>query len=335
MCNLGPEKFLEDKDLLYMMRLLPTFQHPHLMPVVFAQSSETSGIAVRFFHEKGTLRDLICKAKPQMHYMKKYCGPKERIGLHMPDIKLFGRQILEVLQYLHDKGLYYGHLHAGNVIIDGKRAHLLDIENCMLGLPSVYRPYFTSFKKIQTLEAVDVYCFGQLLYEMAFGEQLFLATCNSFHPQCSPTLRSVLESILTSEACKNGLPSFKDLLSHPFFSEPVPLLGDKPQVKIPSKLKELVQSAKSQMEHRLREEQKVIHQYQRLSKAKAFHMSEEEKKKRRKSKKKEKTQVHVLDENGTRMYNGSPAAIHDHEDSILPDGSSVSYVTESTPDNAS
>lgn len=93
--------------------------------------------------------------------------------------------------------------------------------------------------------------------------------------------------------------------------------SEKPQVKIPSKLKEALHEAKAAMEKRLREEQKIVsliaalqlkqftfyayttfklwnivlqyHQQKRLSKAQAFHMSDEEKKKRRQSKK-----VHML-----------------------------------------
>ena len=39
------------------------------------------------------------------------------------------------------------------------------------------------------MESIDVYCFGHMLYEMAFGERLPTATCDNFHPECSPVLR--------------------------------------------------------------------------------------------------------------------------------------------------
>lgn len=132
------------------------------------------------------------------------------------------------------------------------------------------------FKNIlQTLELIDVYCFGHLLYEMTFGTQLNEPTCDSFPLSCPAQIRefmlfsyilcsycknvklirklywwfpfsspfleqgmpekdlyfalcevkkvvpwpccagSVLESILTTEACKNGLPQVSDLLLHP------------------------------------------------------------------------------------------------------------------------
>ena len=36
----------------------------------------------------------------------------------------------------------------------------------------------------QTVEAIDVYCFGHILYEMAFGKQLNSATCEYFSSEC-------------------------------------------------------------------------------------------------------------------------------------------------------
>lgn len=65
-----------------------------------------------------------------------------------------------------------GHLHSGNILIENNRVKLIDIENGVLGVPSYYRPYFMQHKKICTLEAIDVYCFGHVLYEMAIGSPL-------------------------------------------------------------------------------------------------------------------------------------------------------------------
>nr|XP_022297327.1 PX domain-containing protein kinase-like protein isoform X2 [Crassostrea virginica] len=291
-CGFGPDKYIPEKELNAIMKLLPTIQHPNISPVVFSTTTESGGLAIRAFQEKGTLRDAVCKCKPKNHFLKKYANPKSCTTLDLNAVKIVGKQILEALKFLHEKGLPYGHLHAGNVIMDGGNCRLLDLENWLLGLPSYYRAFFTQFKKINTCELIDVYCFGQLLYEMAYGRQLFAPTCDSFPPNSPPEIRSVLESILSPEACKGGLPSVENLLSHPFFSGVSLPPSDKPVLKIPSKLKEAIKNAKEQMEKRLKEEQKIINQLKRLSKAKEFHMSEEEKKKRRKSKKK------ALQENG-------------------------------------
>lgn len=85
--------------------------------------------------------------------------------------------------------LIAGHLHPGNVIVDNDRVKLLDIENGVLGVPSFYRPYFVQHKKINTLHALDVYCFGHTLYEMTFGSPLHESVAESYPNSC-PTLLS-------------------------------------------------------------------------------------------------------------------------------------------------
>ncbi|XP_055999127.1 PX domain-containing protein kinase-like protein isoform X2 [Ostrea edulis] len=296
----GPDKYIPEKELSAIMKLLPTIQHPHICPVTFSTTTESGGLTIRAFLEKGSLRDTICKCKPKNHFLKKYANPKSYSTLDLNAVKIVGKQILEALKFLHEKGLPYGNLHAGNVVLEGGNCRLLDLENWLLGLPSYYRSFFTQFKKINTCELIDVYCFGQLLYELLYGKQLLTASCDSFPPSSPPEIRSVLESILSSEACKGGLPTIEDLLSHPFFAGVTLPPTDKPVLKIPSKLKEAIKTAKENTERRLKEEQKIINQIKRLSKAKQFHMSEEEKKKRRKSKKK------AMQENGETS--GEPSA---------------------------
>ncbi|KAL8597509.1 hypothetical protein ACOMHN_047736 [Nucella lapillus] len=283
----GPDKFILDKELCALMRVLPNIKHPNIFPTEFATANETGGLVIRPLHEAGSLRDMICRCRPKGHYLRKYGNPKVVTALDMMQVQNFGRQILDTLKFLHDKGFPYGHLHAGNVaVVGGTTCCLLDIENWMLGVPSYYRSFYTQYKKIQTLEMIDVYCFGHLLYEMTFGHQLTTPVCDTLPQSCPAQIRSVLESILTPEAVKNGLPQVSDLLLHPLFSSVVPQVSEKPVLKVPSRLKECVRNARQEVEMRLREEQKVIHQVRRISKAKEFHMSEEEKKKRRKSRKK-------------------------------------------------
>lgn len=96
-------------------------------------------------------------------------------------------------------------------------------------------------------------------------------------------LESVLESILSSEACKSGLPSIESLLKHKFFSTVyVPLLpDDKAHLKIPCSTKEHLKNAVVQMEERLKEEQKMVRSQKRLVKVQEMMSSEEEKKKQR------------------------------------------------------
>lgn len=80
-----------------------------------------------------------------------------------------------------------GHIHAGNVIIVDGFARLLDVENFVLGVPSFYRPFFLQLSKISTVEHIDVYSFGHLLYEMSMGFPLQESIAR--HPiECSESL---------------------------------------------------------------------------------------------------------------------------------------------------
>uniref|UniRef100_A0A8B9Z3P5 PX domain-containing protein kinase-like protein n=1 Tax=Bos mutus grunniens TaxID=30521 RepID=A0A8B9Z3P5_BOSMU len=263
------------------IKLLPSCLHPYIYRVTFATANESSALLIRMFNEKGTLKDLIYKAKPKDPFLKKYCNPKKVQGLELQQIKTYGRQVLEVLKFLHDKGFPYGHLHTSNVMLDGDTCRLLDLENSLLGLPSFYRSYFSQFRKINTLESVDVHCFGHLLYEMTYGRPPDSVPVDSFPPAPSMAVVAVLESTLSCEACKNGMPTVSRLLQMPLFSDVLLTTSEKPQFKIPTKLKEALRIAKECIEKRLIEEQKQIHQHRRLTRAQSHHGSEEERKRRK------------------------------------------------------
>uniref|UniRef100_A0A672KY25 PX domain-containing protein kinase-like protein n=1 Tax=Sinocyclocheilus grahami TaxID=75366 RepID=A0A672KY25_SINGR len=261
--DLGPDKFLSDKDLLSAVKLLPTLSHSNIAPVSFATTSESSALVIRVFSEKGTLRDHICKVKPKEPFLKKYCNPKKIQGLEQQQIRTYGRQILEALKFLHDKGFPYGHLHASNVLIEENACKLLDIENSLLGLPSYYRPYVTQFRKMNTTESIDVYSFGHLLYEMTYGRPPDAVPVDQYPP---PPFSSVGQY---------------DLLFTLLFNDVLLFNSEKPQFKISSKLKEALKSSKECLEKHLVEEQRTIHQHKRLTRAQSHHGSEEEKRKRK------------------------------------------------------
>nr|XP_006822730.1 PREDICTED: PX domain-containing protein kinase-like protein-like [Saccoglossus kowalevskii] len=233
--DLGPDKHLSDKDIQSIFKLLPTLQHPFIYPVTFATASDSGALSIRSFHATGTLRDFLCKAKPKYNYLKKYGKPKSYTEFNLMNIKTYGRQILEALKFLHSKGIPYGHLHASNIMLEGNTCRLLDIENSFIGLPSYYRSYIVQFRKINTTESVDAYCFGHLIYEMVFGESLNAPTKDDFPSHLPPPIKALLECLLTTESCKTGLPTIDDLLSDPLFSDiPVGNSEFKPQLKIPA-----------------------------------------------------------------------------------------------------
>ncbi|KAL5013246.1 hypothetical protein ScPMuIL_007516 [Solemya velum] len=315
-CDFGPDKSIPERELNAILKLLPFLRHPHIEPVILAIADDHGGLVIQRYYEGGSLRDAICNCKPRGPVLKKYMNIKMTMSMTLKVVKALGRQILEALKFLQDKGLPYGHLHAGNIMLQGNLCKLVDLQNSLLGLPPYYRAYYTQFKKIQTSESIDVYSFGHVLYEMTFGQQLREATCDEFPPSCPAEIRSVLEAILSTEACKNGIPTVSDLLLHPLFSDVVLPVMEKPVLKIPSRLKEMIRQGKEDMEKRLREDQKTINKIKRISKAKEFHASDEEKKKRRKSKKK------ALLENGIK---DSPS------NDVSPDSTTSNTETNTAP----
>ncbi|KAK4884313.1 hypothetical protein RN001_000584 [Aquatica leii] len=287
--DFGPDKYLNDKDIHVVFKCINQMQHPYIYPIELCLCTDIGGLVVRNSSINGSLRDNICGAKPRMSFLKKYGNPKGHKPLNSSQVALYGRQILEALKFLKDKGLYYGHLHTGNIIIENDRVKLLDIENGVLGVPSFYRPYFIQHKRICNQEAIDIYCFGHTIYEMTFGAPLQESTMDSLPSDCPANLRSVLESILSSESCKNGLPTIDNLLHHPFFSAIVLSLqqNEKAQLKIPTSTKDQLKAAQTQLEERLREEQKLVRSQKRLVRVQELMSSEEEKKKQRHKKKQE------------------------------------------------
>lgn len=74
------------------------------------------------------------------------------------------------------------HIHPGNIAIENQKVLLLDIENVLMGVPCLYRPYLLELRHNTTAEAIDVYCFGHTLYEMAFAAPLEQYYCD-FYPE--------------------------------------------------------------------------------------------------------------------------------------------------------
>jgi len=229
----GPDMALDFETALQaLLRQLTTLQHPFIYPVEYASCTSKGATIVRSFHPAGTLKDLLYKAKPLTSNLKKYGSSKVRCPLEFNDIKRCGRQLLEALKFLTDKGWPYGHLHVGNVIVEGQSCRLLDIENGLLGVPSIYRGHILPHRKIQNMESLNVYCFGHLLYEITFAEPLATATIDEFPTNCPPLIQPVLHSILSSSAVKSGLPTIAELISNPLFSDVPVTYQEKPSLKV-------------------------------------------------------------------------------------------------------
>lgn len=168
----GPDKYLDDKECMSVLKSIVASSHPYIQPIEYSTGNDLGVLVVRRFAALGTVKDLLCGSQPKNLFLQKYGNPNGRKALPVRDIAMWSRQILEALRFLHEKGMPFGHCHAGNVIIVDGQARLLDVENFVLGVASFYRPYFMQHSKIFTSECIDVYSFGHLVYEMATGHAL-------------------------------------------------------------------------------------------------------------------------------------------------------------------
>lgn len=265
----GPDRSMNIRDLHSTLTALVQCQHPYIVTAVSAMATEHGVCVVRPWYSQGSVHDFLHGCKPRGGCLSKYSGERVAV-LPERDIAVYGRQTLLALQYLHEKGYGHGHVHTGNLIIENNACRLLDLENQLVGVPNQYRHFMIHLRKINSIEAIDVYSFGRTLYEMVFTQPLLTGTCDDFPEGCSPMCRSVLESILSSEACKNGLPSIAGLLTHPFFNQ-VPLVShEKPSLRLSSALKAAVTASQDALLARLQTDQKKIRQQRKLSKAEAI-----------------------------------------------------------------
>ncbi|KAK8396825.1 hypothetical protein O3P69_005059 [Scylla paramamosain] len=265
----GPDKAMNLRDTHATLTALVQCQHPYIVPSVSSVATEVGVCVVRPWFPQGSLRDMIHQVRPKGSALVKYSGDK-LIAVAEKKCAVFGRQILEALLFLHEKGLGHGHVHTGNMVLENNVCQLLDLENQVVGMPNQLRARVVQHRRINSIEALDVYSFGHAMYEMLFQRRLETDTCEDFPPECSPMARSVLESILSAEACKNGLPAVAGLLTHPFFSE-VPLHSyEKPTLKLPSSVKQAIALSHQSLLTRLAADQKKVRQQRKLSKAEAF-----------------------------------------------------------------
>lgn len=104
----GPDKYLEDKDIQAVFKSFMQLQHPYIHSIELCLCTDIGGLVIRTSNKNGSLRDALCGAKPRLSFLKKYGNPKGHRPLSVSQVALYGRQILEALKFLQDKGLYYG-----------------------------------------------------------------------------------------------------------------------------------------------------------------------------------------------------------------------------------
>ncbi|XP_060644950.1 slowpoke-binding protein isoform X7 [Drosophila nasuta] len=160
------------RDIL--MELLGSLHHPYIYPVLdlgfLRNSSHNYACLVTPFNSRGSLKDLIYKAQWNEPWARKYT--RKPNGLPVSQVQRLGRQILEALLFLKERGFpLHGHLHSGNVILQNGAARLSGLENGLLGLSSRNNAVTWS-RSVTEIENVDIICFGHLLYEMCTGQEL-------------------------------------------------------------------------------------------------------------------------------------------------------------------
>lgn len=104
----GPDKSIDEKEIHSILKMLLTIQHPFIMPIEYVASNDSGALVIRNFYMKGSLKDLLYGTSPKNLFMQKYGNPRSRGPMPIKEIAIYGRQILEALQFLHSKGLPCG-----------------------------------------------------------------------------------------------------------------------------------------------------------------------------------------------------------------------------------
>ncbi|GFG32951.1 hypothetical protein Cfor_05510, partial [Coptotermes formosanus] len=205
------------------LELFLALQHPYIYPVLDLDFRDVSGqtyvILVLPFNNKGSLKDLIYKvwsSRWQDDWSQKY--GQRSAGLPVSQVQRLGRQILEALLFLKDRGFPpFSHLHSGNIILQNGVARLTGLENTLLGHTSRIHPVIWSRARTEP-PAVDSICFGHVLFEMCAGYELCTPQPNQGHLldlKNYPQVVEILEFIFQHP--EQRFPSVEELLLCDFF----------------------------------------------------------------------------------------------------------------------
>lgn len=94
-------------------------------------------------------------------------------GLPLPQVQQMGRQVLEALVFLKERGFpTVIHLHSGNVLIQNGVARLAGLENTLLGFTSRIHPLIAS--RISQTVSIDMTCFGKTSFRSILQPPLLI-----------------------------------------------------------------------------------------------------------------------------------------------------------------
>uniref|UniRef100_A0A1A9WNJ2 Uncharacterized protein n=1 Tax=Glossina brevipalpis TaxID=37001 RepID=A0A1A9WNJ2_9MUSC len=128
---------------------------------------------------------------------------------------------------------------------------------------------------------------------------------------------TLLESILSRDACKTSLPTLEQLFNHTFFQQhatghsQLTNIDDtlKPHFKLTLNAKEMIKQAVQKAETRLRDEQKSVKNQKRIVRVQELMSSEEEKRKTKQKAKHEHKQSKLKQQASLQANNGRVSLI--------------------------
>ncbi|XP_018025196.1 PX domain-containing protein kinase-like protein [Hyalella azteca] len=271
-CPYGIDSSMHLRDVHGTLTALVQCQHPYLATTLSSVATETGVCVTMPYYPQGSLRDLLYGSRPDNSFVVKYASNRSTsaavTGVSIRSAAVYGRQILTALNFLHH--FISCNVHLGNVVVVEGVCRLMGTENLVLGLPHPLRNLFTHVKSLNSIQAIDVYCFGHLLYEVVMRRSLTTPTCELLPAECPALCRSVLESIFSPEAAKNGMPTIEGLLTHPFFNE-IPLHSHgRASLHLPANVKQALLATHQTMLSRLLADQKKVRLQKRIQKAEAL-----------------------------------------------------------------
>ncbi|XP_043254473.1 slowpoke binding protein isoform X1 [Colletes latitarsis] len=165
--------------------LFLALQHPYICPIFdidFLEYENQNYVILVQPISQGSLKDLIYGIERtgwNEDWGQKYASRGK--GLPLPQVQQMGRQVLEALIFLKERGFpTVTHLHSGNVLVQNGVARLAGLENTLLGFTSRIHPVITS-RMSQPTTSIDTICFGHMLFEMCAGYELRSFKPNSVH----------------------------------------------------------------------------------------------------------------------------------------------------------
>ncbi|XP_060812681.1 slowpoke-binding protein isoform X1 [Bombus pascuorum] len=201
--------------------LFLALQHPYICPIFdidFIELESQNYVIVVQPISQGSLKDLIYGIERtgwNEDWNQKY-GSRGK-GLPLPQVQQMGRQVLEALTFLKERGFpTVIHLHSGNVLVQNGVARLAGLENTLLGFTSRIHPLIAS--RISQNISIDMICFGHMLFEMCAGYELPSFKPNSTHLsdiEIYPQVVELLQFIFGESSNRQKI--IEELLVHDLF----------------------------------------------------------------------------------------------------------------------